>query len=171
MTATHDAYDASTLFLCLGAQQRRVRGILDGLDDHTLRQPVLPSGWSCAGMVQHLTLSTRFWFVEVMAGQQGDPAVDDEFHLLVDSSAATIIESYQDRAQAAVALVRELPLDTPPAWWPDGMFGEWRLDNLHEVLLHVLVETTCHAGHLDAARELIDGRTWDYAAGRLSDPM
>jgi len=43
------------------------------------------------------------------------------------------------------------------------MFGDWRLDNLHEVLLHLLIETTCHAGHLDAARELIDGRTWDYA--------
>jgi hypothetical protein len=24
----------------------------------------------------------------------------------------------------------------------------------------VIVETACHAGHLDAARELIDGKTW-----------
>jgi hypothetical protein len=29
-----------------------------------------------------------------------------------------------------------------------------------EVLLHVITETACHAGHLDAARELIDGRQW-----------
>jgi hypothetical protein len=28
------------------------------------------------------------------------------------------------------------------------------------VLLHVVTETACHAGHLDAARELTDGRTW-----------
>jgi len=28
------------------------------------------------------------------------------------------------------------------------------------VLLHVITETATHAGHLDAARELIDGRTW-----------
>ena len=28
------------------------------------------------------------------------------------------------------------------------------------VLLHVIAETACHAGHLDAARELIDGQTW-----------
>jgi hypothetical protein len=25
---------------------------------------------------------------------------------------------------------------------------------------HVMTETAVHAGHLDAARELIDGRTW-----------
>ncbi len=36
----------------------------------------------------------------------------------------------------------------------------WRLANLREVLLHVITETACHAGHLDAARELIDGRKW-----------
>jgi hypothetical protein len=24
----------------------------------------------------------------------------------------------------------------------------------------VITETACHAGHLDAVRELIDGRTW-----------
>jgi Protein of unknown function (DUF664) len=27
-------------------------------------------------------------------------------------------------------------------------------------MLHVITETACHAGHLDAARELIDGRQW-----------
>ena len=43
--------------------------------------------------------------------------------------------------------------------WPD-FFGEWRLANLRAVLLHVIAETACHSGHLDAARELIDGRTW-----------
>jgi hypothetical protein len=26
--------------------------------------------------------------------------------------------------------------------------------------VHVIAETACHAGHLDAARELIDGRQW-----------
>jgi hypothetical protein len=27
-------------------------------------------------------------------------------------------------------------------------------------VLHVITETATHAGHLDAARELIDGRMW-----------
>ena len=34
------------------------------------------------------------------------------------------------------------------------------LDDLRHVLLHVIAETACHAGHLDALRELIDGRQW-----------
>jgi hypothetical protein len=38
------------------------------------------------------------------------------------------------------------------------------------VLLHLLVETSTHAGHLDIVRELIDGRTWEYPEGRLSKP-
>ena len=31
---------------------------------------------------------------------------------------------------------------------------------MREVILHVITETATHAGHLDAARELLDGRTW-----------
>jgi hypothetical protein len=28
------------------------------------------------------------------------------------------------------------------------------------VILQVITETACHTGHLDAARELFDGRQW-----------
>jgi len=45
------------------------------------------------------------------------------------------------------------------AWWPD-FFGDWRLNNHRDILFHVMTETACHAGHLDAVRELIDGRQW-----------
>ncbi len=38
--------------------------------------------------------------------------------------------------------------------------GEWRLHDVRDVLLHVITETACHAGHLDAVRELIDGQQW-----------
>jgi Protein of unknown function (DUF664) len=31
---------------------------------------------------------------------------------------------------------------------------------VREVILHVTTETAVHAGHLDAVRELIDGRQW-----------
>jgi hypothetical protein len=51
-------------------------------------------------------------------------------------------------------------MDTPPAWWPEDQFGSRRLHSLEELVLHVITETACHAGHLDAARELIDGKQW-----------
>ena len=82
MTSTEP--ETSLLLSSLNNQREHVLGILDGLPDDALRRPVLPSGWTCLGMVQHL----------------------------------------------------------------------------REVILHVITETACHAGHLDAVRELIDGRTW-----------
>jgi hypothetical protein len=51
-------------------------------------------------------------------------------------------------------------VDTPPAWWPDFFAPSFHLDTLRQVMLHVIAETACHAGHLDAVRELIDGRQW-----------
>jgi len=36
---------------------------------------------------------------------------------------------------------------------------------LRDTVLHVIIETACHAGHLDAVRELIDGRTWQILTG------
>ncbi len=39
------------------------------------------------------------------------------------------------------------------------------MPDLQFVLLHLITETACHAGHLDAARELIDGRQWVVLGG------
>ena len=45
-------------------------GIIDGLTEDQLRRPVLPSGWNCLGMLQHLTISDeRFWFSGIMTGE------------------------------------------------------------------------------------------------------
>lgn len=66
--------------------------------------------------------------------------------------------AYRREIELADAIIAATSLDSPPAWWPEDLFGSWRLDDLREILLHVIVETACDAGHLDAARELIDGR-------------
>jgi Protein of unknown function (DUF664) len=53
----------------LDDQREHVLGILAGLSDEQLRQPVLPSGWSCLGLVHHLALDVEeFWFPGVIAG-------------------------------------------------------------------------------------------------------
>jgi UDP-N-acetylglucosamine enolpyruvyl transferase len=39
-------------------------------------------------------------------------------------------------------------------------FGDRRAHTLQKIILHVIAETACSAGHLDAVRELIDGRKW-----------
>jgi hypothetical protein len=34
------------------------------------------------------------------------------------------------------------------------------MQTVREVILHVMTETACHTGHLDAACELVDGKLW-----------
>lgn len=155
----------------LTAQQRRIVGILAGLDEEALRRTILPSGWSCSGLLQHLTLGVRFWCACVIRGEPVDDWPDDDFAVADNASGAELLAAYEEAIRTGPTLVRDLPLTTPPAWWPEGLWGDWRLGTLQEVLLHLLVETTAHAGHLDVVRELIDGRTWDYARDQLSDPV
>jgi hypothetical protein len=164
------AIDTPTLLTGLAAQQRRIVAIVADLDDATMRRPILPSGWSCGGMIQHLTGMTNFWFQTIMSGS-ALVAEGDDFALADDVSIGELVEQYSLVTARGHDLVRHLPLDAPPAWWPADLFGPWRLHSLFEVLQHVLVETATHSGHLDATRELIDGRTWNHSLGRLADPV
>ena len=149
----------------LDAQRQHVLGILDGLDDVALLRPVLPSGWSCAGLVQHLALDVeRFWFRCVVGGEQQAidslDAIDDAWQVAEDVTPSTVLQLYRDEVDRADIVLAEASPDQPPAWWPQDLFGDWRMQDLRQVILHVTVETACHAGHLDAARELIDERQW-----------
>ena len=56
MTVAVDA-EITALMHCLQRQRNHVLGAVEGLSDEALRRPVLTSGWSCLGMVQHLSLS------------------------------------------------------------------------------------------------------------------
>ncbi len=157
--------EVQALLRVLDGQRRHVLGILDGLDAVALRRPVLPSGWHCLGMVQHLTLDVeRFWFRAVVAGDEeiihGLTSGDEAWKPAPDVPAADVLDGYRREAELADAVITSTPADAVLAWWPHDLFGEPHLHTLRDVLLHVITETACHAGHLDAARELIDGRRW-----------
>ena len=158
--------ESGMLRSCLNRQRDHVLGILEGLGEEDLRRPVLPSGWTCLGLVRHLALDgERFWFRGVVAGEQaviGELAEvqDDAWQVGSDVPAGAVFDLYRKEIDLANAIISTTALDTAPAWWPNELFGAWRLHDLREIILHVITETACHAGHLDAARELIDGRRW-----------
>lgn len=155
--------ETAALLRSLDNQRGHVLGILEGLSDDDLRRPVLPTGWNCVGLVQHLALDVeRWWFWNVTAGKTApeDPQTDDAWQVPPGVPAAEILDLYRSQTERATNVITATPLDAAPKWWPEDMFGSWRLRNLRETMLHVITETACHAGHLDAARELIDGRTW-----------
>jgi len=156
--------EKAALLAWLDEQRRHALGILDGLDDEALRQPVLPSGWSCLGMVRHLAALERFWFRAIVAGEpmvgDGLSEDDNEWRVASDVPAAAVFAAYRDAAAFSDAVITATPLDAPPAWWPEDLFGEWQLRSVREIILHTMTETASHAGHLDTVRELIDGRLW-----------
>jgi uncharacterized damage-inducible protein DinB len=158
-----DRTECAALLSCLSKQREHVLGALDGLSEQALRQAVLPSGWTCAGLVQHLALDVeRFWFRQVMTGEQVGPDEfgDDGWQLRPEVSAAAVLDLYRREIALADKIITRTSLEAPPAWWPDFFSPGFHLDALRQVLLHVIAETACHAGHVDAARELIDGSQW-----------
>ena len=164
MTQSTVTDEKSLLLAYLDSQRRHVLGILEGLSDADMHRAVLPSGWTPAGLVNHLAIDVeRFWFRAVVAGEQ--PVIDrvgqdpEAWEVTSETPVADIIALYKDESERSNAVISAASLDAPPAWWP-AFFPNYRLDTLRDVLLHVITETACHAGHADAARELIDGKLW-----------
>ena len=156
--------ETKAILKSLEDQRGHVIGILDGLPREALHRPVLPSGWTSLGLVQHLASDVeRFWFCQVVAGETIESAPDGEspsgWQVSPDVAPETVFDLYRQEIERANRIITVTPLDAAPRAWPD-FFGEWRLNDLRAVLLHVITETACHAGHLDAAREILDGRRW-----------
>ena len=163
MTQPATSDQATDLMDQLTKQREHVLGILENLPEEAMRRPVLPTGWTCAGLVQHLALDVeRLWFRQVMTGEQVEPDEfgDDGWQVRPEVSAAAVLDLYRSEIELADKIITATSLEAPPAWWPDFFPPSFHLDNLRQVLLHVIAETASHAGHLDAARELIDGQTW-----------
>jgi hypothetical protein len=134
----------------------------EGLSEHDLRRPVLPSGWSCIELVHHLAVDVeRFWFRAVLAGEQVElHSGDGGWRVPDDISAPAVLDLYRDEARLSDAVAEQRTLEAGPAWWPIELFPDLPVHDLRRVLLAVITETATHAGHLDAVRELIDGRAW-----------
>jgi uncharacterized damage-inducible protein DinB len=157
------ADERTVLLASLSEQRDHVLGILEGLSGEDLRRPVLPSGWSCLGLVHHLALDVeRFWFRAVVAGDQDVIDTLDEgdaWQVGPQIAIGEVFALYRQEIEQANGVITTTSLDAPPAWWP-AFFDTFRMHTLREIILHVITETACHAGHADVVRELIDGRRW-----------
>ncbi len=142
----------------LAAQRERVFAVVDGLDEDQLRTAALPSGWTPLGLIEHLGHAERHWFQEVALGTadplRDEPAGRSSTGLSVES----VFAFYRDQIARADEVLRTMPLDTPPRG-RHGDGGGRDVTDRRVIVLHMIEETARHLGHLDAARELIDGRT------------
>lgn len=126
-----------------------------------MRRAVLPSSWTPLGMVEHLGMVERFWFQQVATGRCCDlpwRTGSDVDPFRSQRPVAQVLAFYREQGRMAARILAETPLDAGPAvteLLPDLAA---LATSLRSIALHVLEETARHAGHLDAARELIDGR-------------
>lgn len=141
----------------LAAQRRHVLDTVDGLTDEQVQVAALPSGWTFAGLIRHLALDVeRFWFRSVLAGEQVELFGGREAWDAQGLGIAEVVELYKAETAAADAALDRADGSTPLAWWPEDLFGPAFYHDALALVMHVLVETATHAGHLDAARELLD---------------
>jgi hypothetical protein len=152
----------------LDQQRNAVVAIIDDLDDAQLSTPVLPSGWTPLGLIRHLAGAEAMWFQWVVAGAEPeltwddgieDPPYDAAAPFTTGHSRAAVIELYRRQCAISDDILGLRDLDAslvgePRVDWP----GE-PISDLRWVVLHMIEETARHAGHLDAARELLDGAT------------
>ncbi len=156
------SYDVKALFLTyLDFYRDTIASKLAGLRDAELRETRLPSGWAPIELVKHLAYMERRWFVWGFLGEQvteawGDNR-DDRWYVGPDESLDELLAALRDGGVRTRGIVESAELSTPAT--PGGRFPlDSEPPSLAAILFHVLQEYARHAGQLDIARELIDGR-------------
>jgi hypothetical protein len=137
-----------------------------GLSEDAWHSSVVPTGWTPAGMPEHLGGAEWHWFQGVVAGKQpelsGDVDEDqppyDPMSVVFTShaSSAEVTASYRDQCAESESVLATTPLSASPRG-KHGLRG-FEPSNVRWVVLHMIEETARHAGHLDLARELLDGK-------------
>jgi uncharacterized damage-inducible protein DinB len=150
------------LLECLEYQRASVRSIVADLAEKDWHRPVVASGWTVAGFIEHLGSAERHWFQEVVAGacasqewDEGRPPYDPQMAFTCDRPSTEVLGYYQEQCDRADAILASSSLTEPPK----GSHGDEDVPNVRVVVLHMIEETAAHSGHLEVARELLDGRT------------
>jgi hypothetical protein len=134
---------------------------LDGLDEARLRASVVPSGWSPLELVVHLMWVERRWIRWGFAAEEtpqpwGDNGPDGRWQVPPGARAADVLAEFTAECERSRRIVAGVPLARRAA-----VGGRFRTPaeapTLGWILFHVLQEYARHAGHLDIARELVDG--------------
>jgi uncharacterized damage-inducible protein DinB len=128
---------------------------LTGLDDQSLRRPMVQSGMSILAIAKHLAYVERWWLEHVFAGATPsfpwtDTDPDADWRLEPNETTADILDLYHSQMARSRNIVTAADLDataSPP----------YQRYALRWILLHLIQETGRHAGHADIVRELIDG--------------
>jgi uncharacterized protein DUF664 len=157
-----DDDEKAALISFLEYQRASVRSIVTGLSEEDWHRSVVPSGWTPAGFVEHLGGAEYHWFQQVIEGNQEDHSSDEDFvpydpyaAFVSDLPSAEILRNYVETCDLSDAVLAKWSLTDKPL----GRHGDEEVANVRWVVLHMIEETATHSGHLEIARELLDGQT------------
>lgn len=134
---------------------------LNGLSEYDIRRPLTATGTNLLGLVKHTATWEARYFGEVFNKPFPEPLPrwqdSDGSDLWVTEveSREQIIELYRRAWKHADRTIESLSIDAPGhvPWWPRPAV------TLFTIMVHVLNDTTRHAGHADILREQLDGQT------------
>jgi Protein of unknown function (DUF664) len=165
--------DSRTLLSFLQYQRDAVRRIVEGLPEQAWQTPVVPSGWTVAGMLFHLGGVEHHWLQTVVTGSRDEPLpagpegeeeageYDPYAAFTCHWPGADLIASYREQCRRSDQVLAVTPLSAAPrglGFHPDPEYTA-QITSVRWIVLHVIEETATHSGHLEIARELLDGKT------------
>ncbi|MEU8652235.1 DinB family protein [Streptomyces sp. NPDC048737] len=146
-----------------------LRFTTNGLTDEQAGLRTTASELCLGGLIKHVTSVERNWASFIVDGPSAMGDFDDmteedfarradEFRMLPGETLAGVLQEYAEVARRTDELVASLPdLDAahplPSAPW----FEPGKHWSARRALLHVIAETSQHAGHADIIRESLDG--------------
>ena len=154
------------LIKSLDKHRNFLRQAAQGLTDEQAAARPTVSELCVGGLVKHVAYVEEGWARFMVEGASGlardadDPiaAHAASFRMEPGETLASLLFAYDGVAAKTNALIAELPdlnasHPLPPApWFEQG--ASW---SVRRVALHILAETSQHAGHADIIREAIDG--------------
>jgi hypothetical protein len=167
MTLQLEEVDRPALLAALEYQRSSVRSIVAGLSEEHWHTSVVPSGWTPAGMVAHLGGAERHWTCGVIRahdpGHPFDEDADDEPYdpyapFVIDWPSSKVLSYYRDQTEQTDQMLATTALGSAPRG-RHGTDDAEEPQSVRAIVLHLIEETATHSGHLEIARELLDGQT------------
>ncbi|MEV4096754.1 DinB family protein [Streptosporangium saharense] len=153
--------ERADLLETLAAHRAFLKGTVEGLTDEQAAMRTTVSELCLGGLIKHVAGVEARW----MRFALGDPDAmtmneadwTGQFRMLEGETLQSLLAAYDEVARTTDELVATLDLDVshplPPAPW----FEPGARRSVRRVVLHVIAETSQHAGHADIIRESLDG--------------
>jgi uncharacterized damage-inducible protein DinB len=133
-----------------------------GLSDSQAAERTTVSELCVGGLIKHVAATERGWMAFALGGAEAMQAEPTDwvngFRMLDGETLTSLLASYEQVAAETDKLIETLDLDEshplPTAPW----FEPGKSWSVRRVLLHLIAETSQHAGHADILREAIDGQ-------------